>query len=95
MSHHNQVGSGNISGLKASTASLCEGGCKFGPSVRTLSNGPDATASLLITTCREFCQNRICSRIERADLDDATLEQFQKAQASAGSPYVEVDHFDN
>lgn len=90
-----ECGAGDISKLRQALAGFCNKQCELGPTVTTLSNGPDATASLFIKTCRSNCEHQLCARVQRADSNDSQFVAFNSERTAAGSPSLITSHYDN
>ncbi len=77
--------------LETAVRGACLKECEHGPTILSSSHGPDATAEVHVTTCRERCQQALCQKLH----SPCEAEHLRAALQSAGEPFVTLDHYDD
>lgn len=88
--HEGATMSAPWSDLEEAVRDGCLKTCAFGPNIAGLSHGPDASAQVQITTCREHCKLALCYRLAT----EPPSHPLKQALAKAGEPFVTTSYFD-
>ena len=88
--HEDETAPARWKSVEGAVREGCLKTCEFGPTISSLSHGPDGGAQVHVNTCRAHCEAALCHRLATTDAN----HPLKKALADVGHPFVTTAHYD-